>query len=74
MLSVARRSEDEQMSDTGQSAPAETIAPAAKFRRGQMAKPGVSPADVLELNEAQGDPVGSIDLETALAGDPDLSG
>lgn len=32
MLSVAGRSEDEQMSDTGQSAPAETIAPAAKFR------------------------------------------
>jgi peptidyl-prolyl cis-trans isomerase A (cyclophilin A) len=46
--------------------------PAVKFRKGQMAKPGMSPADVLEWNKAQGDPMGSIDLKTALAGDPNL--
>jgi peptidyl-prolyl cis-trans isomerase A (cyclophilin A) len=46
--------------------------PVAKFRKGQLAKPGMSPEDVLEFNKAQGDPMGSIDLKTALAGDPDL--
>lgn len=46
--------------------------PAAKFRKGQMARAGMSPEDVLEYNKAQEDPQGSIDLKTALAGDPDL--
>jgi peptidyl-prolyl cis-trans isomerase A (cyclophilin A) len=46
--------------------------PAQKFRKGQMARAGMSPEDVLEYNKAQGDPMGSIDLKTALAGDPAL--
>ena len=46
--------------------------PAAKFRKGQMARAGMSPEDVIEYNKAQGDPMGSIDLKTALAGDPVL--
>jgi peptidyl-prolyl cis-trans isomerase A (cyclophilin A) len=46
--------------------------PAAKFKKGQLAKPGLSPEDLLEYNKAQGDPMGKIDLKTALAGDPVL--
>ena len=44
----------------------------AKFRKGQLARAGMSPEDVVEYNKAQGDPMGSIDLKTALAGDPTL--
>lgn len=46
--------------------------PQPKFRKGQMARPGMTPEEVLEYNKAQGDPMGSIDLKTALAGDPAL--
>jgi len=46
--------------------------PPPKFQKGQLARPGLSPADLLEYNKAQGDPMGSIDLKTALAGDPAL--
>lgn len=46
--------------------------PAPKFKKGQMARAGLSPADVLEYNKAQGDPMAAIDLKTALAGDPAL--
>lgn len=46
--------------------------PAPKFKKGQMARAGLSPADVLEYNKAQGDPMAAIDLKTALAGDPNL--
>ena len=47
-------------------------APVAKFRKGQIARAGMSAGDVLEYNKTQGDPMGSIDLKTALAGDPVL--
>lgn len=47
-------------------------ATAQKYRKGQIARPGMTPAEVLEFNKAQGDPMGSIDLKTALAGDPAL--
>lgn len=43
-----------------------------KFKKGQIVRPGLSPEDLLEYNKAQGDPMGSIDLKTALAGDPVL--
>ncbi len=46
--------------------------PVAKFRKGQLARAGMTADDVLEYNKAQGDPMGSIDLKTALAGDPEL--
>lgn len=46
--------------------------PAVKYRKGQLARPGMTPDEVLEFNKAQGDPMGSIDLKTALAGDPNL--
>jgi len=46
--------------------------PAPKFQKGQLARPGLSAEDLLEYNKAQGDPMGSIDLKTALAGDPAL--
>jgi peptidyl-prolyl cis-trans isomerase A (cyclophilin A) len=46
--------------------------PPPKFQKGQLARPGLSPAELLEYNKAQGDPMGSIDLKTALAGDPAL--
>ncbi len=49
-----------------------TTPPPPKFQKGQLARPGLSPADLLEYNKAQGDPMGSIDLKTALAGDPKL--
>nr|WP_293176925.1 peptidylprolyl isomerase [Nannocystis sp.] len=54
--------------------PAQPPTPAPpKFQKGQLARAGLSPADLLEYNKAQGDPMGSIDLETALAGDPVLA-
>lgn len=55
--------------------PAETkpAEPAAKFKKGQLARPGMSPEDLLEYNKAQGDPMGEITLEQALAGDPVLA-
>ena len=46
--------------------------PAPKFKKGQLARPGLSAEDLLEYNKAQGDPMGKIDLKTALAGDPVL--
>lgn len=46
--------------------------PAAKYRKGQLARPGMTPDEVLEFNKAQGDPMQKIDLKTALAGDPAL--
>ena len=51
---------------------AKVATPAAKFRKGQIARPGMSAEDLLEYNKTQGDPMGSIDLKTALAGDPAL--
>jgi len=53
--------------------PQPVATPAApKFQKGQLARPGLSPEDLIEYNKAQGDPMGSIDLKTALAGDPAL--
>ena len=52
--------------------PAQPAQPATRFQRGRPAPVGLSPADLLEYNKAQGDPMGSIDLKTALAGDPAL--
>ena len=46
--------------------------PASKFRKGQNAPQGLSPAEVLEFNKVQGDPMGEISLKDALAGDPAL--
>ena len=43
------------------------------FKKGQLARPGLSPADLLEYNKAQGDPMGEITLEQALAGDDKLA-
>jgi len=51
---------------------AKVATPAAKFRKGQIARPNMSAEDLLEYNKTQGDPMGSIDLKTALAGDPVL--
>ncbi|HEY0137189.1 MAG TPA: peptidylprolyl isomerase, partial [Nannocystis sp.] len=62
----------ETKADVEAKAKAEPAAPVAKFRKGQIARPGMSPEDLLEYNKAQGDPMGSIDLKTALAGDPAL--
>lgn len=59
--------------ETKQEAKAEPPPPAAKFKKGQMARPGLSPADLLEFNKAQGDPMGEITLEQALAGDEALA-
>ncbi len=53
--------------------PAVPAQPASKFRKGQLAPPGLSPEDLLEYNKAQGDPMGQISLEEALAGDPVLA-
>ena len=53
-------------------AAAKAATPVAKFRKGQIARAGMSAEDLLEYNKAQGDPMGSIDLKTALAGDPVL--
>ena len=50
-----------------------TQPPPPKFQKGQLARAGLSPVDLLEYNKAQGDPMGSIDLKTALAGDPALA-
>lgn len=47
--------------------------PASKYKKGQFAPPGLSPADLLEYNKAQGDPMGEISLEQALAGDENLA-
>lgn len=47
--------------------------PAPKYRKGQLAPPGLSPADLLEFNKSQGDPMGEITLEQALAGDDALT-
>src|SRR5690606_340293 len=46
---------------------------ASKFRKGQTAPSGLSPEDLLEFNKAQGDPMGEITLEQALAGDEALA-
>jgi peptidyl-prolyl cis-trans isomerase A (cyclophilin A) len=47
-------------------------APQPKYKKGQIVRAGLSAEDVLEYNKAQGDPIGKIDLKTALAGDPVL--
>lgn len=47
--------------------------PAAKYKKGQLAPPGLKPEELLEYNKAQGDPMGSITLEQALAGDDGLA-
>lgn len=48
--------------------------PAARqFKKGQRGDPGMSPADLLEYNRAQGDPMQAITLEQALAGDEELA-
>jgi peptidyl-prolyl cis-trans isomerase A (cyclophilin A) len=47
--------------------------PAAKYKKGQLAPPGLKPDELLEYNKAQGDPMGSITLEQALAGDDALA-
>ncbi len=52
--------------------PAQPVQAPTRFQKGRLAPPGLSPADLLEYNKAQGDPMGSIDLKTALAGDPAL--
>ncbi len=48
------------------------VAPTPKYKKGQIVRAGLSAEDVLEYNKAQGDPMGKIDLKTALAGDPVL--
>ena len=48
------------------------VAPGPKYKKGQIVRAGLSAEDVLEYNKAQGDPMGKIDLKTALAGDPVL--
>ncbi|HEY8377099.1 MAG TPA: peptidylprolyl isomerase [Nannocystis sp.] len=53
-------------------APETKSEPASKFKKGQLARPGLSPEELLEYNKAQGDPMLEITLEQALAGDPAL--
>ena len=52
--------------------PPQPVAPTPKYKKGQLVRAGLSAEDVLEYNKAQGDPLGKIDLKTALAGDPVL--
>jgi peptidyl-prolyl cis-trans isomerase A (cyclophilin A) len=51
---------------------AKPVAAQPKYKKGQIVRAGLSADDVLEYNKAQGDPLGKIDLKTALAGDPVL--
>ncbi len=52
--------------------PPPSTPPKTTFKKGQLGKPK-SPEEVLEFNIAQGDPMASIDMPTALAGDETLA-